>query len=399
MVYRTRIKYTAAQKAAIWDRWQRGESLKDIGRLFDRPSSTIFNMLAPTGGIRPPPRQRSRLALTLAEREEISRGLASGHSLRMIAARLGRAASTISRELQRNGGAVDYRAVAADQAAWDRARRPKRCKLAGNRSLAQAVASKLRLQWSPQQIAGWLKRAYPQDELHQVSHETIYKSLFIQARGALKKELQQHLRTRRAIRRSKHASTKGAGKGEIMNSVSIRERPAAIEERAVPGHWEGDLIFGSHNSQIATLVERHTRYVMLAKVNNKDTETVINALIKQAHKLPRELYKSLTWDRGKEMADHQRFSLATDIKVYFCDPSSPWQRGSNENTNRLLRQYFPKGTDLSVHSQAKLNAVARRLNERPRKTLNYETPAERLSLIHISEPTRLGMLSRMPSSA
>jgi IS30 family transposase len=379
MVYRTRIKYTAAQKAAIWDRWQRGESLKDIGRLFDRPSSTIFNMLAPTGGIRPPPRQRSRLALTLAEREEISRGLASGHSLRMIAARLGRAASTISRELQRNGGAVDYRAVAADQAAWDRARRPKRCKLAGNRSLAQAVASKLRLQWSPQQIAGWLKRAYPQDELHQVSHETIYKSLFIQARGALKKELQQHLRTRRAIRRSKHASTKGAGKGEIMNSVSIRERPAAIEERAVPGHWEGDLIFGSHNSQIATLVERHTRYVMLAKVNNKDTETVINALIKQAHKLPRELYKSLTWDRGKEMADHQRFTLATDIKVYFCDPSSPWQRGSNENTNRLLRQYFPKGTDLSVHSQAKLNAVARRLNERPRKTLNYETPAERFN--------------------
>ena len=379
MVYRTRIKYTTAQKAEIWDRWQRGESLKDIGRLFDRPSSSIFNMLAPTGGIRPPPRQRSRLALTLAEREEISRGLACGLSLRTIAARLGRAASTISRELRRNGGAADYRAVAADQAAWDRARRPKRCKLVGNRSLAHAVASKLRLQWSPQQIAGWLKRMYPHDELHQVSHETIYKSLFIQARGALKKELQQQLRTRRAIRRSKHASTKGAGKGQIMNSVSIRERPAAVEDRAVPGHWEGDLIFGSHNSQIATLVERHTRYVMLAKVNSKDTETVINALIKQAHKLPRELYKSLTWDRGKEMADHQRFTLATDIKVYFCDPSSPWQRGSNENTNRLLRQYFPKGTDLSVHSQAKLNAVARRLSERPRKTLNYETPAERFN--------------------
>ena len=212
-----------------------------------------------------------------------------------------------------------------------------------------------------------------------MSHETIYKSLFIQARGALKKELQQHLRSQRAIRRSRHASQKGDGKGQITNTVSIRERPAAVEDRAVPGHWEGDLIFGTHNSQIATLVERHTRYVMLVKVPNKDTETVINALIRQAHKLPSELYKSLTWDRGKEMADHQRFTLATDIKVYFCDPQSPWQRGSNENTNGLLRQYFPKGTDLSVHSQAKLNAVARQLNERPRKTLGFETPAERFN--------------------
>ena len=241
------------------------------------------------------------------------------------------------------------------------------------------VAAKLRLQWSPQQIAGWLKREHPEDESHQVSHETIYRSLFIQARGALKKELQQHLRTRRAIRRSKQASLKGEGLGKITNAVSIRERPASVEDRAVPGHWEGDLIFGTNNSQIATLVERHTRYVMLAKVSGKDSETVINALIKQAHKLPRELYKSLTWDRGSEMADHRRFTLATDINVYFCDPQSPWQRGSNENTNRLLRQYFPKGTDLSVHSQAKLNAVARRLNERPRKTLEYETPAERFN--------------------
>ena len=379
MVYRTRIKYTAAQKAEIWDRWQRGESLNAIGRLFDRPSSSIFNMLAPSGGIRPPPRQRSRLALTLVEREEISRGLACGLSLRAVAARLGRAPSTISRELRRNGGAAGYRAVTADQAAWDRARRPKRCKLIAHRSLSRAVASKLRLQWSPQQIAGWLKREYPQDESHQVSHETIYRSLFIQARGALKKELQQHLRTQRAIRRSKHASMNEDGHGQILNMVSIRKRPASVEDRAVPGHWEGDLIFGANNSQIATLVERHTRYVMLAKVPGKDSETVINALIKQARALPKELYKSLTWDRGKEMADHQRFTLATDIKVYFCDPSSPWQRGSNENTNRLLRQYFPKGTDLSVHSQAKLNAVARRLNERPRKTLEYETPAERFN--------------------
>ena len=241
------------------------------------------------------------------------------------------------------------------------------------------VAKKLQLEWSPRQIAGWLKRTYPDDENFQVSHETIYRSLFIQARGALKKELLQHLRRTRGMRRSRHYTQKRDGHGRITDTVSLRERPAAVEDRAVPGHWEGDLLFGSHNSQIATLVERHTRYVMLAKVDSKDTETVINALIKHAHKLPRELYKSLTWDRGKEMADHKRFTLATDIKVYFCDPHNPWQRGSNENTNGLLRQYFPKGTDLSVHSQAKLNAVARRLNERPRKTLDYETPAERFS--------------------
>ncbi len=380
MVYRTRIKYTAAQKAEMWDRWQRGESMNAIGRVFDRHSTSIFGLLAPSGGIRPPPRQRSRLALTVAEREEISRGLASDLSLRTIAARLGRSPSTISRELNRNGGNISYRATQADQAAWDRARRPKRCKLACHRTLSRTVAAKLRLQWSPQQIAGWLKREYPEDESHQVSHETIYRSLFIQARGALKKELQQHLRTQRAIRRSKHACRKENGSGQILNMVSIRERPASVEDRAVPGHWEGDLIAGSNNSYIATLVERHTRYVMLVKVKNKDTDSVVSALIKQSKKLPGELYKSLTWDRGKELADHQRFTLATDIKVYFCDPSSPWQRGSNENTNRLLRQYFPKGTNLSVHSQAKLNAVARRLNERPRKTLEYETPAERFNV-------------------
>ena len=379
MVYRTRIKYTAAQKADIWNRWQRGESLNSIGRLFDRPSSSIFNMLAPTGGIRPPPRQRSRLALTLAEREEISRGLACRLSLRAIATQLGRSPSTISRELHRNGGATGYRAVKADQAAWDRARRPKRCKLACNRSLSRTIATKLRLLWSPHQIAGWLKREYPEDESHQVSHETIYRSLFIQARGVLKKELQQHLRSQRAIRRSRHANQKRDGRGQITNALSIRERPASVEDRAVPGHWEGDLIAGSNNSYIATLVERQTRYALLAKVKNKDTESVVSALIKQAKKLPSELYKSLTWDRGHELADHQRFTLATDIQVYFCDPSSPWQRGSNENTNRLLRQYFPKGTDLSVHSQAKLNAVARQLNERPRKTLEFETPAERFN--------------------
>jgi len=379
MVYRKRIYYTSAQKAEMWDRWQKGETLHSIARLFDRYHTSVRGIIAATGGIRPPERRRSRLALTLSEREEISRGIARDLSLRAIAARLGRAPSTISREVNRNGGLQHYRGSQADQAAWDRAHRPKPCRLALNRALARLVAMKLRRFWSPEQIAGWLKCTYPDNEAYQVSHETIYKSLFIQARGALKKELQQHLRTRRAIRRSRHASQKGDGKGQIMNAVSIRERPASVEDRAVPGHWEGDLIFGTNNSQVATLVERHTRYVMLAKVSGKDTETVINALIKQAQKLPRELYKSLTWDRGKEMADHQRFTLATDIKVYFCDPQSPWQRGSNENTNGLLRQYFPKGTDLSVHSQAKLNAVARQLNERPRKTLGFQTPAERFN--------------------
>jgi IS30 family transposase len=241
------------------------------------------------------------------------------------------------------------------------------------------VARKLRCNWSPEQIAGWLKRKYSGNASNQVSHETIYRSLFIQARGVLKKELQLYLRTQRAIRRSKHASLKQDGLGQIKNMVSISERPASVEDRAVPGHWEGDLIGGSKNSYIATLVERYTRYVMLAKVKNKDTESVVSALIKQSKKLPNELYKSLTWDRGKELADHQRFTLATNIDVYFCDPSSPWQRGSNENTNGLLRQYFPKGTDLSIHSQAKLNAVARQLNERPRKTLEFETPAERFN--------------------
>ena len=379
MVYRTRIKYTAAQRAEIWDRWQRGESLNSIGRAFDRHSSSIFGLLAPTGGIRSPNRKRSRLAMTLSEREEISRGLATHRSLRAIAAQLGRSPSTISREVNRNGGLKHYRASQADQAAWDRAHRPKPCKLAGNPELRHLVARKLRSNWSPEQIAGWLKRTHPGDESHQVSHETIYRSLFIQARGVLKKELQQYLRTQRAIRRSRHHSLKDEGLGKITHVVSIRERPASVEDRAVPGHWEGDLICGSGNSYIATLVERHSRYVMLAKVTNNDTETVINALIKQARSLPKELYKSLTWDRGSEMADHRRFTLATDIDVYFCDPQSPWQRGSNENTNRLLRQYFPKGTNLSVHSQAKLNAVARQLNERPRKTLDFETPAERFN--------------------
>ncbi|MHC4857423.1 MAG: IS30 family transposase [Planctomycetota bacterium] len=380
MSRRKRRWYTAAEKSEMWDRWQRGESLKTIARAFETSHSAISKNFARYGGIRPPDRQRSRLALTLSEREEISRGIVGGLSLRTIARQLGRAPSTISREINRNGGLKRYRANQADRAAWDRAHRPKPCKLTGNLQLSRIIASKLQCHWSPDQIAGWLKKAHAGNERLQVSHETIYRSLFIQARGVLKRELLQHLRTRRVMRYPQKTSLKGKGLGHITDAVSIRERPASVEDRAVPGHWEGDLICGSSNSFIATLVERQTRYVMLAKVSGKDTEAVINALIKQAKKLPSELYKSLTWDRGSEMADHQRFTLDTNIQVYFCDPKSPWQRGSNENTNRLLRQYLPKGTNLSLHSQAKLNAIARQLNERPRKTLGYETPAERFNV-------------------
>ena len=379
MKRRPRILYSESQKAVMWERWKKGESLQQIAQLFDRNHSSVNRILAETGGIRPAQRCRSHLALTLAEREEISRALVSGQSIRSIAVALGRSPSTISREIKRNGGPGCYRATQADEAAWDRAHRPKRCRLVQNCGLAHIVAGKLRQQWAPQQIAGWLKHTYPRDQNFHVSHETIYRSLFIQARGALNKELLQYLRRTRAMRRSRHHTQKTDNHGQIKDMVSIRERPASVEDRAVPGHWEGDLLFGSRNTQIATLVERQTRYVMLVKVASKDTETVINALIKHARKLPQELYKSLTWDRGKEMADHKRFTLATDISVYFCDPQSPWQRGSNENTNGLLRQYFPKGVDISEYSQAQLNATARRLNERPRMTLNYETPAEQFS--------------------
>lgn len=377
--YRPRIYYTEEQKALMWERWRKGESLQQIAELFDRNHSSIQRILAQTGGIKPTPRRRSRLALTLTEREEISRALALGCSMRSIAARIKRAPSTISREIERNGGQACYRASLADQEAWDRTRRPKACKLAENPALARIVATKLQWLWSPEQIAGWLKWAYPDEEGHQVSHETIYRSLYIQARGVLKKELLQHLRRTRAMRRSRHHTQKTDNHGKITEAVSISERPAMAEDRALPGHWEGDLLCGNSSSQIATLVERQSRYVMLVKVASKDSRTVIDALIRNARKLPQELYKSLTWDRGKEMADHKRFTLATDIKVYFCDPRSPWQRGTNENTNGLLRQYFPKGIDVSTYSQAKLNAVARQLNTRPRKTLNFETPAQRFN--------------------
>ena len=302
---RFRRGFTAVEKKELWDRWQRGESLKGIGRAFGKPSSSIYFQVAPYGGIRPAARRRSRLALALSEREEISRGITAHQSARSIAKVLGRSPSTVSREISRNGGCDRYRAAQADESAWMRARRPKRCKLANNPGLRQAVMRKLRLNWAPEQISGWLKRARPEDESYQVSHETIYRSLFVQARGVLKKELLCHLRSKRTIRRSKQAGLHGDGRGQIKDIVSIRQRPAAVEDRAVPGHWEGDLLSGSKNSYIATLVERHTRYVMLAKITNKDTQTVVSALIKQAKKLPSELYKSLTWDRGKELTDHR----------------------------------------------------------------------------------------------
>lgn len=377
MSQRPKIYYTEAQIGMMWDRWQRGESLHQIARSFDRHHSSVRRILAETGGIRPAVRHRSARVLTLAEREEISRALMAGQSIRAVATRLKRAPSTISREIRRNGGKDRYRASRADQQAWDRARRPKECKLIRHRVLAHLVATKLQQQWAPEQIAGWLKHRYPGNEARQVSHETIYRSLFIQARGALKKELLAHLRRTRAMRRSRHHTQKTADHAQITDAISIRERPAEVEDRAVPGHWEGDLLFGGRNSQIATLVERHSRFVMLVQVDSRDSQTVTDKLIKHARKLPQELFRSLTWDRGSEMAQHQRFTLATDITVYFCDPYNPWQRGSNENTNGLLRQYFPKGMDLSGVTQAQLNAVARRLNGRPRKTLNFETPAER----------------------
>ena len=379
MKQRPRIYYSEPQKAQMWRRWKEGWTLHQIGQLFDRPHTSIQTILSRTGGIQPPERSRSRLALTLAEREEISRALVVGHSIRSIAQRIGRAPSTVSREIERNGGRVGYRASLADQAAWGRAPRPKMCKLVENRPLARIVADKLRQLWSPEQISGWLKHTYPRDESQHVSHETIYRSLFIQARGALKKELLEHLRRTRGMRRSRHYTQKTAIHGQIADAISISERPASADDRAVPGHWEGDLVFGSANSQIATLVERQTRYVMLVKLDGKDSKTVVDALIKNARKLPQELYKSLTWDRGTEMHAHQQFTMATDIQVCFCDPQSPWQRGSNENTNGLLRQYMPKGMDISNFSQTQLNAIARQLNERPRKTLGFHTPAEMFS--------------------
>ena len=368
------------EKAELWRRWKAGETVAQIARTMGKSDLSLFGVVRPYGGIAPRERCRSRLALTLAEREEISRGLCARRSIRQIAQVLGRAPSSVSREIARNTPQWwHYRAHAADQRAWDQALRPKPCHLTEHPQLAKLVARKLRLEWSPQQIAGWLAREYGDAKSMRVSHETIYRSLFIQARGVLKKQLTAHLRRGRTLRRSRQYVFQGSAHGVIPEPLSIRERPAQAEDRAVPGHWEGDLLLGRGHTRIATLVERKSRFVILVKLPSGDTHTVVRALSRRVRKLPKQLRRSLTWDRGSEMTRHKEFSLATDVKVYFCDPHSPWQRGSNENTNGLLRQYFPKKTDLSVHSQAHLDRIALRLNQRPRKTLGFSTPADTLS--------------------
>jgi IS30 family transposase len=386
MRFRRRVKLSANQRIDMWSRWKAGQSLHEIGRALGKDHVVIHFQLARHGGIAPAARRRSLVTLTLAEREDISRGIASGSSIRDIAKGLQRAASTVSREVARHGGRPQYRANEADHQAWESALRPKVCLLANHVKLQELVASKLILDWSPEQISGWLKNQYPQDESLRVSHETIYRSLFIQARGALKQELVKHLRSQRRIRRSRHSRDRGHHRGQIVDAISIRERPAEVEDRAIPGHWEGDLLSGAHNSHVATLVERHSRFVMLIKVPSKDTATVVAALSQHVRQLPATLRRSLTWDRGLEMAQHQSFTVATDVKVYFCDPQSPWQRGSNENTNGLLRQYLPKKADLSGYNQSELDQIALRLNQRPRKTLGFETPESRLQASVASTP-------------
>ena len=364
--------------ADVWQQWKIGHSLSDIGHTLGKHAGSIHRVVSSNGGIVPGPRRRSRLALTLTEREEISRGLAGKLSMRQMAVQIGRPASTGSREIARHGGRSRYRATVADGEAWEQVCRPKSCRLALHPILRRAVTQKLSLDWSPEQISGWLRRTFPDDERMRVSHETIYRSLFIQARGVLKKELTRHLRSKQMMRRSKRANAEGQPRGRIIDGGSIRERPADVNDRAIPGHWEGDLITGSKNTHMATLVERQSRFTMLVQIPGKDTTSVVAALIRQVRKLPAVLRRSLTWDRGMEMAQHKRFTVATNVKVYFCDPHSPWQRGTNENTNRLLRQYFPKGTELSGYSQADLDKVALRLNTRPRKTLAFQTPADTL---------------------
>jgi IS30 family transposase len=370
---------TSAQKRELWRRWRDGQSLMDIGRALGKHAGSIFGVVKAKGGFTPAERRRHRLALTLADREEISRGVARCETAAAIARRIGRATSTVTRELERNGGRARYRAAKADERAYAATRRPQPCRLAINRRLRFAVARQLQADWSPEQIVGWLVSEYPNDHDMRISHETIYRTLFIQARGVLKAELIAHLRTKRKFRHGKRATTHGQGRAGIVDAVSIRERPAEVEDRAVPGHWEGDLLAGSGNTHIATLVERQSRYAMLAKVRGKDTAKVVEAITKKINELPAELKATLTWDRGMEMAHHKQFTVATDVKVYFCDPRSPWQRGSNENTNGLLRQYFPRETDLSVHSQRHLDRIAKRLNTRPRKTLGFATPAATLA--------------------
>jgi len=365
----------------LWKRWRRGETVSEIAHGLHRASSVVYAPVGAEGGIAPPPRRRSRIALTATEREEISRQLAQGRSLRAISRHLRRAPSTISREVARNGGRRVYRAARADTLAWRRSRRPQRCRLSTRPALRRAVAHKLAQQWSPQQISGWLRRTFPSDPDMQVSPETIYRSLFVQSRGVLKRHLLQQLRRQHHFRHARAGVRRRPRQGQILEAVSIRQRPAEVDDRAVPGHWEGDLLEGARGTYIATLVERQSRYVMLVRLPNKETQTVTRALARRIRRLPQGLRRSLTWDRGTELAAHHALSIATDVQVFFCDPQSPWQRGSNENTNGLLRQYLPKAADLSGYSQQQLDAIALRLNTRPRMTLGYQTPADKLAEI------------------
>ena len=370
---------THREKRELWHRWKAGQTLSEIGRALNKHAGSVHGVLALTGGIEPRGRVRSLRALRLSDREEISRGLGQGFSFRHISRMISRPASTVSREVSRNGGRSAYRAVQADMRALAQLLRPKPCLLSQRQKLRTLVAEKLALEWSPVQISGWLSCEYDTDPSMQISHETIYKSLFIQARGVLKRELISHLRSNRTMRRAKTWTTAGQPRGQIIDAVSISQRPAEVEDRAVPGHWEGDLISGSGNTHMATLVERASRFVVLVKVEGKDTTSVVGALRRRIQSLPDGMMRSLTWDRGTEMAQHKQITLATSVDIYFCDPQSPWQRGTNENTNRLLRQYFPKKTNLAVHSEDDLNLVAERLNTRPRKTLGFKTPAYKLA--------------------
>ena len=371
-------RMSEAEKTHIWNQRRDGVSFRIIGRQLGRSNASVRDYVLATGGVRPAARCRAPGQLCLAEREEISRQLAVGLSLRAIAKALDRSPSTVCREVNRNGGRKHYRATRAEEAAWTRSRRPNPCKLATNARLRAAVEAKLELDWSPEQVSRWLVRSFPDEAEMRVSHETIYLSLFIQARGALRKQLAEHLRSDRVMRRSKAHSSRGRGRGQIVDAVTISERPAEVEDRAVPGHWEGDLLLGGARSQIATLVERHTRFVMLVSLpEGRSTEHVVDRLAEHVKTLPAQLRRSLTWDRGLELAEHARFTIDTGVQVYFCDPKSPWQRGSNENTNGLLRQYFPKGKRID-HTQEELDAVAAQLNDRPRKTLGWMSPFEKL---------------------
>jgi IS30 family transposase len=375
----TRLSWS--EKHELWQRWRRGEPVREIAQALQRTKSTVYAAVEAEGGIAPRPRRRSRLALTAHEREEISRHLAQGESLRTISRRLRRAPSTVCREVGRNGGRAVYRAARADGQAWRRSRRPQPCRLSRRPALRRAVARQLARQWSPQQIAGWLRRTFPSDPEMQVSPETIYRSLFVQSRGVLKRRLLRELRHHPPFRHARAATQRRPHQSRLVEALSIRQRPADVADRAVPGHWEGDLLEGTRNTFVATLVERQSRYVLLIRVPNKETQTVIRALARRIRRLPQGLRRSLTWDRGAELAAHRALTIATDVKVFFCDPQSPWQRGSNENTNGLLRQYLPRGTDLSGYSQARLDAIALRLNTRPRMTLGYQTPADKLAEI------------------